>query len=247
MEKIIFLVSAALLSINVFAGEQGNDNGFEIKLFSGFTSDNYGTVQTITDGYNHKVKHDAPEQPGLHKTPEMGISLGNRWYLFNPGRFGLGIHARWLDFAYAHKDWNTIEYKKGVYGATANKDFIKLGFAGPGVIGTFYLNDKMAIDAYYNLVPTMVSITDSYDYNNDYRTHMGSDFIKNEDTTEFDFEFFHYFGATFRYKVFQIGLEYNIAKLFLADWGPDGNENIDDYRLSKYNMNNLRLALGFKF
>lgn len=109
MEKLIFLVSAALLSINVFAGEQGNDNGFEIKLFSGFTSDSYGTVQTITDGYNHKIKHDAPEQPGLHKTPEMGISLGNRWYIFNPGSFGLGIHARWLDFAYAHKKWDAIE------------------------------------------------------------------------------------------------------------------------------------------
>lgn len=105
----------------------------------------------------------------------------------------------------------------------------------------------MAIDAYYNLVPTIVNITDSYDYNNDYRTHMGSDFVKNEDTTEISFEFFHYFGATFRYKAFQIGLEYNIAKLFLADWGPDDDENIDDYRLSKYNMNNLRLVLGFKF
>ena len=237
MKKLFFLISAALLSFNMFAGEQGDDNGFEIKLFAGFSSDKYGTVENIIDRYGYNVKFDTPEYPGLHKTPEMGITLCNRWYLANPGKFGVGIHARWLDLAYAHKDWNIIEYKKGIYGATEKNDFLKIGVGGPGIIGTFYLNDKMAIDAYYNIVPTMTTVFDNYTYDSDYQAYMGSNFVEYKNSTKFLFRFFHYFGAAFRYKKFQTGLEYNIGK----------TEEIINTNYMKYNMNNLRLFLGIKF
>ncbi len=244
MKKLFFLISAALLSFNMFAGEQGDDNGFEIKLFAGFSSDKYGTLQSTDDQHGNKVKYDAPEQPGLHKTPELGFTLGNRWYLANPGKFGIGIHARWLDFAYAHKDWNTDEYKKGVYGVVEEKDYIKIGVGGPGVIGTFYINDKMAIDAYYNIVPTMVNAITNYTYNSDYLTYMGSDFVEKECYNRIYYKFSHYFGTAFRYKKFQAGLEYNIAK---TEYLIGERDEYNSPMIAKYNMNNFRLFLGLKF
>ena len=249
MKKLFLLVSAALLSFNMFAGEQGDDNGFEIKLFAGFAGDKYGTKELSTSVYGTEVKHDLPDLPGLHKTPELGLALGSRWYIApDLGKFGIGIQARWIDFGFAHKEWNWNEYKKGSYAATQTNNFIKLGLFGPGVVGTFYLSDKMAVDAYYNIVPTLLITTDKLAYESDYLNYMGSSFVERDDEARFGLGWSHFFGAAFRYSVFQVGVEYNIAKLKEMDWGSDDEEStLDDITVTKYNLNNFRVFVGFKF
>ncbi|MBR5971661.1 MAG: hypothetical protein IK017_03300 [Paludibacteraceae bacterium] len=248
MKKLFLLVSAALLSFNMFAGEQGDDNGFEIKLFAGFAGDKYGTKELSTDVYGAEVKHELPELPGMHKTPELGLALASRWYVATPAQFGIGIQARWLDFGFAHKEWDILKYKDS-YGATETNNFVNIGMFGPGVVGTFYLNDKMAVDAYYNIVPTLMITTDKYEYESEYLTYMGSNFVEKEDKANFGLGWGHYFGAAFRYNVFQVGVEYNIAKIKAMNWGDDDETDdlLDDLTVTKYNMNNFRVFVGFKF
>ncbi len=250
MKRLFLLVSAALLSLNMFAGEQGDDNGFEIKLFAGFASaEKYGTKELKTNIYGHEVKGQEIILPGLHKTPTLGMALGSRWYVANPGSFGIGIQARWIDFSFTHKEWDMYEYKKGVYGAKETNNFVNVGVFGPGVVGTFYLNDKMAVDAYYNFVPTLMITKDKFEYESDFLTYKGSGFTEKEDEANFGLGISHFFGAAFRYSVFQVGVEYNIAKLKGMDWGSDdeGESTLEDLTVTKYNMNNFRVFVGFKF
>lgn len=245
MKKLLLLVATALLGLNAFAGEQGDDNGFGIKLFAGFAGDKFGTVELETNIAGSSIKKEVEDLPGLHKTPSLGLALDSRWYVANPGSFGIAIDARWIDFSFAHKEWDYIFSKKNF--GTYNNNFIKIGVTGPGVIGTYYLNDKMAVDVFYNFVPTM-SIASAYqEFNSEYLENHTNVEDEEKDHT-FGFGINHYMGAAFRYKVFQVGLEYNIAKMKAMDWGKDDAESeIFDLYIQKYNLNNLRVFLGFKF
>ena len=73
--------------------------------------------------------------------------------------------------------------------------------------------------------------------------------------TSWGFGFSHFIGAAFRYKVFQAGVEYNIATLKSVDWfddsDNDANEYVENYintmTDTKTKFNNFRIFLGFKF
>lgn len=260
--KKLFLLAATLLSMSVFAQEQGDDNGFGLKLHAGFCGEKYGSVKTDVDlGFGLDADSEAEIDENRSNTPLFGMSIDNRWYVANPGNFGIAIDARWLDFGIGKSTWE----EEGVeYGKSTN---VQAGLLMPGVIGTFYLGNDMAIDAFYNVGAT-VSIS-SYestlqnqinDAMNNAFGSLGMDVdmdLGSEDETQWGFGVSHFLGAAFRYKVFQAGFEYNIAMLKSVDWFDDEPEEddalgamvdwVDDTVTTKTRFNNFRVFLGFKF
>lgn len=238
--KKLFLVVAAFFAMNAFAQEQGDDNGFGLKLGVGFGGSSYGTVD-----YGSVIK--ISDESGSKYTPAFGLSLDNRWYVANPGKFGIAIDARWLDLSIAHFGEET-EFSE------VKSNLVKFEMFGPGVIGTFYINDKMAADLYWNIIPSVaITGTDSKVTTPAFGSVPATE-VETEDT-EFAFGLSNYIGAAFRFKVFQAGVEYNIAKLKYQDWGKSDDsveDTMSDFANSilgnyKQNLNNFRVFVGFKF
>jgi hypothetical protein len=69
--------------------------------------------------------------------------------------------------------------------------------------------------------------------------------------TKWGFGFSHFLGAAFRYKVFQVGAEYNFAHLKSVTWFEDDedpvNNTVNSISETKTKFDNLRIFLGFKF
>jgi hypothetical protein len=73
-----------------------------------------------------------------------GLQVGNRWY-FNPKEnHGIGLMVNWLDI--------TIGAKSDDGWVRSITDF---SFLEIGPVGTKVLTNNIALDAYYNLRPTI--------------------------------------------------------------------------------------------
>ena len=255
MKKLFLLISTLFClssASNAADLKQGEDSGFGLKLHAGLCIGGFG--DTEVDGKTFSATEDGED---VKNTPLFGMSIDNRWYVANPGQFGIGIDARWLDLGIGKSKFSY----EGV--ETSKTTNVEVGMIMPGVVGTFYLDNDMAIDLFYNIGPSVFvqmseglldAATDAQNTannitKNEYLSDIDGfdDFNNLEDAldkTYFDFGFSHFIGAAFRYKIFQGGVEYNLAKLKRMEWG-DG-EDTGDF-VVKSNRSNLRIFLGFKF
>ncbi len=258
MKKLLVLALSLMTGFSAFAGPQGEDNGFGLKLFAGLHGDKYGQVDV--SGLWSAALDAAIETPKA--SPALGFAIDNRWYVANPGDFGIAINARWLDFSFSRlksentvPEWNSKTHKNQNVTYTETEKYFDISALGGGVIGTYYLDDQMAIDVFYNILPNVMFIS------NDPGTGADSE-------ASFAFGASHRIGAAYRFKVFQAGFELKIGKLKCQDWGKDDEPKVsddDDYDYSdiyneavdsfnsafgetqKINTNNFRIFLGFKF
>ena len=123
----------------------------------------------------------------------LGLQLGNRWYVYRENQVGVAIMANWIDFSItsgSEDDFTT---------AAMNTSFLEFG-----PMGTFSLGNDMALDAYYNLCPTMLITGGVSDGDDETTLAYGG------------FGFTHALGAAFRYKVFNLGLEYAMGSIHSA-------------------------------
>lgn len=292
--KKLFLLVATLFSMSAFALEQGEDNGFGLRIHAGFyDSEKYGKIESDNDGgmfgdlmedAMEEGMEEMKEESGIEdkKIPLFGMSIDNRWYVAKPGNFGIAIDARWLDFGIG-KQSASAEGEE--FWKSTN---IQAGLLMPGVIGTYYLGNDMAIDVHYNVGATIAVknaewVNNEADEAMDELDDMGWGGLGNmmnsmlnsvysslgyEDGTSWGFGVSHFFGASFRYKVFQAGFEYNVAKLKTVDWFDDDKDEDSDFESglgsdfddamgemfgtsepkdTKVRFNNFRVFLGFKF
>lgn len=226
MKKTFFALATLLgLISNATAATPGEDNGLGIRLNVGFPGGDYS--QKVTDYHGPKTITFDAFQPvnGV----SFGLSLDNRWYVWHNNKLGAAIQARWLDANIMfgelanHKPFNDTKY--------ADLTNIEGGILGVGPMFTFYLNNDMAIDAYYNIMPTYVYSMQTEDPDGEIFTQ------------EFKYQGFgvtHHIGAAFRWKVLQAGLEYRIGTI--------GMEDVDNERHEMdASMNSFRVNLGVKF
>ena len=236
--KKLFLLVATLFSMSVFAQEQGDDNGFGLKLHAGICGSSYGAQKVEVDLGPLSGDSDWKKDENRSNKPLFGASIDNRWYVANPGNFGIAIDARWLDIAIGKSKWE----KEGV--EYMNSTNAQIGLLMPGVIGTFYLGNDMAVDAFYNIGASVaISAAES--------SLEGAAYDALDDT-DWGFGFSHFLGAAFRYKVFQAGVEYNFAHLKSVTWFDDEeddslNSAVNSIAETRTKFDNLRIFLGFKF
>lgn len=255
MKKFLLSI-AALFSMATasYAIDQDDDNGFGLKLTVGICGDKFGDREFADDvtinGVPVEGNDDDLKVPGMERknTPLFGLSMDNRWYVAQPGKFGIGITARWLDMSFG-KSKIALNGVDMLNGTTVKADFLM-----PGIVGTYYMNDDMAIDAFISVGPSLTFQTMHMEDENlekqikPFASSLGFDI----DDTDAEFGASYYFGAAFRYKVFQAGIEYNYAKLTSMDWFEEDDD--DDYFsnflgdvVTTYRRNNFRIFVGFKF
>ena len=153
-----------------------------------------------------------------------GIEWGNRWYFSPTETMGFGLMINWLDATYSKKEISV----SGI--PTLTRAVLDLTFIEIGPLGTYALSDDMAVDGYYNLRPTWFTSvlsdnTESFGYSG--------------------FGFSHAIGAAFRYKIFNVGMEYVFGGInSIAVSSKNEDINIADV---KTKANSFRIKLGFKF
>lgn len=104
-----------------------------------------------------------------------------------------------------------------------------------GPVGTYVLNNDMALDAYYNLRPAGFASVMIVSESNEDETYSYA-----------GFGFTHALGVAFRYKALNIGLEY-VAGSIDSEGTYQGSFGDEDLSRQKNIANNFRIMIGAKF
>lgn len=221
MKKLVILSVIILFfgfAKNSFAQKDRRlSNGISISLVAGFPSDVYGFTKGTQIDSENKLGNI------------WGFKIGNRWYFSPKEKYGLGLMVNWIDFSSASKNWATGD----TYPARGVNDYSFLQF---GPLGTYAITSNIALDAYYNLRPTVFrcEILSSTPSTGDAYYYQG-------------FGFSNAFGGALRYKLLNLGIEYvfgSIKTKYTEKESYSGNTHPDSQKLM---TNNLRILLGVKF
>jgi hypothetical protein len=223
MKKNILLIAILLLvglTTSLFAQKDRTlSNGFSVNLILGFPSNTYG------------VQSDSKIDDQYTLGTIWGIQIGNRWYIKTNEKLGIGLMVNWLDFA--------LGVKSGT-GSGSSSDWaravIDASFLEFGPVGTVVLADNLALDAYYNLRPTVLSRADVY-------TSSGSE---DETLAYVGVGVSHAIGAAVRYRMFNFGMEYTLGGIN-SKGTYSGSLNDNTVPDQKNMVNSFRLKFGLKF
>lgn len=228
MKKLLILSSIILiagLSTNLFAQKDRTlSKGFSVNLIVRIPSDTYGLTS------NGKIDGN-PVNDQYKFSSIFGIQIGNRWYFKPKDNYGFGIMVNWVDISFAGKsgtessaDWGRVA--------------LDLSFLEVGPVGTFVLADNLALDAYYNLRPTVFSNAFVWSYS--------SSSEADEAYVYAGVGISHAIGAALRYKIFNFGMEYVLGGI--DSEGTYSSSSNDVTLKSQKNMTNcFRIKLGLKF
>lgn len=165
-------------------------NGFSVSASLGFVNTDFGTPALIS--------HDDFDYANM-----FGLQIGSRWY-FNPTEtWGIGLMVNWFDVSKVNANSDDVK----VY--TFDFSAFELG-----PVATYALSDKMAVDGFYNLRPTVLASSD-VKLNKLISGDVGNSMV--------GYGFTHTIGAAFRWNVLSVGIE----TVF-------GNVNISEYELTDY-------------
>ena len=223
MKKNVILLIIVLvtgLTTNLFAQkDQKLTKGFSINLVTGFPSSQYGSAK------------DGNLSSEFQLGSIWGLQLGNRWYFSPTEKYGFGLMVNWFDITAGVV--TGIKNSSDFARAVADVSFFEIG-----PVGTYVLNNDMALDAYYNLRPTGFSTVIVYSNSS------GSSV--DEIYSYAGFGFTHALGTAFRYKALNIGLEYvNGGINSEGNYSGSGVDRTLDTR--KNLVNNFRIMIGAKF
>lgn len=244
MKKALLTISAVLgLFFGTSAqGGPGEDNGLGIRLNVG--------LPTGTSHYLDNIEARMPFK--LKNAVSFGLTLDNRWYVWHNNKIGAAIQARWLDIDYINgkapdldKIWSSSNWQQENE-ISFDISSIEGGFLGVGPMFTFYLNNDMAIDAYYNILPAFTYSKVKYSGTSRDLIKKKTYDIEEVEETYKGISVTHHIGAAFRYKIFQAGVEYRIGKFKM-----DRDEEMDEEDMYLPHMseskNSFRINLGVKF
>ena len=221
MKRNILLIAIIILvglTTSLFAQKDRTlSNGFSVNLVLGFPSNTFG------------VPSDSEIDDQYTIGTIWGVQVGNRWYFKPKENYGFGLMVNWVDFAVGVKSGTVI-------GDNWGRAVIDFSFLELGPVGTFKLADNMALDAYYNLRPTVLSSASVL-------TSSGSE---DETYAYVGVGVSHAIGAALRYKIFNFGMEYTMGAINSKGTysGSSNNVTLAD---EKNMVNSFRLKFGLKF
>ena len=216
-----FVLCMMILTVESKAQSNMLENGFSLKFSFGFPPSQYGF-----DG-------DLPIPEELQLDNTFGLELGNQWYFYHGENFGLGLDVNWVDMVYG-KAKTSDPVLGDVTRVTLEGSFLEFG-----PVGTFAINDIVALEGYYNLRPTYMG---TYFYENSASFFDPDDYVVLR-----DFSFLHGLGLGVRVKFLFIGYEYTFGSLD-GKIDADGEfEEAELYGEQKMGAGNSKLIIGFQF
>lgn len=212
MKKAITLIITVILfgalSDVVAQKNRALSNGFSIIGQVGFPSDEFGTSEPVDSEFAYGVS--------------WGLQIGNRWYFSPQEKYGFGLMVNWVDVTWVRKNTETTFGK-------IERATLDIGVGEVGPVGTYAFSEALALDAYYNLRPTIMST--AYQIDNDDSEGYGG------------FGVTHAFGAGFRYNMLFFGLEYVVGTVKVTQETTDIEIMLDE----KIKADCFRILFGLKF
>lgn len=214
--SLVFLFAFLLFSSRADAKDGMINNGFGISFIIGFPSTTYGFDSERVIAYNEYQVNNF-----------WGLQMGNCWYFSTTENFGLGLMSNWLDV--------TVGARKGeINGSEWGRLIIDVSIIEIGPFATVAFTDNLALDAFYNIRPTIVS---SALLTNDFAEEMTFG------TTGFGIS--HTLGLTLRYNFLSVGFDYVIGIIKSKEVASD-NLSLD-LGTSYVDVNSFRMNMGFRF
>lgn len=240
MRTLLIICLCLLFSLGTYAEENKSTHELGLKVFVGIPKAGYGA---LIESYVPYVN-----EPCLYPdvSPVFGLSLDSRWYLTKPSKCRFAINARWGDVSYSYYNGSFLQYQMpptlGDY-VVSNKywiSIIDISTLGVGPLGSFFFNDNMALDVFYNVAPNILILREdvSDNYSLAYNKHT------------FALGVAHYVGLSFSYKILQVGSELKLGTPVFQNWGERNADNYDynaQLGYSKFRATNLRFFVGVKF
>ena len=223
MKLIAFFALLSLMMLPCKSQSQNRmlENGFSVKFSFGFPPSQYGF-----DG-------DLPFPEGLELSNTYGLEIGNQWYFYNENNIGIGLDVNWFDVSYGKA--NIFDFDLGdIDRITVEGSFLEFG-----PVGTFAINDILAVEGYYNLRPSYIA---SFYYETSYNMWNAEDYVLLR-----DFSFLHGLGIGIRLKFLYVGYEYTLGS-FDGEIDAGGEfEEAELYEKQKMDATNSKLIIGFQF
>jgi hypothetical protein len=197
------------------------EKGFSLKFSFGFPPSQYGF-----DG-------DLPIPEGLQLSNTYGLELGNQWYFYTENNIGIGLDINWIEVSYGKA--NISDFILGdIDMVTIEGSLLEFG-----PVGTFAINDILALEAYYNLRPSYMA---TYYYETSFNMWNAEDYVLLR-----DFSFLHGLGVGVRLKFIYVGFEYTMGNLDgKIDAGGEFEDAVD-FGKQKMDAANSKLIVGFQF
>ncbi len=189
--------------------------------------------RTLTKGFSMKLGLSILPQeygldyatPGVKAGTQVSFQIGNQWYFKTNEKTAFGIMVNWFDVAFSAG-------RSEILGERIAKGGFEASLIELGPLLTVKLADKLALDGYYNLRPTLSSSAILNDSANGF--------------TAAGFGFLHAVGAGIRYNVLYAGLELNLGNIKDASLF-DTNQPTTELRKIDLKANHVRLLVGMKF
>jgi hypothetical protein len=226
MKKIVLLVASIFAIGSAIAGGDQTNALVGIQKKKEITHGGfYLHLGLAIPNFKTKFAKDG-ESKSLGVQPSL--ELGHNFMFYKTDQIGIGMNVSWFTFGLSsikssYKLRNETEYRKT---SSVYLSFLKLG-----PMATYALNDKMAIDAFFDFSPTVYFGTESYSYSTSIKSSSNAFVLSGVTLSP---------GAKFRYKKLCVGVEIQFGKLAYV--------NTDNSALnSKADYFAPRAMLGFKF
>lgn len=157
-----------------------------------------------------------------------GLAIGNMFRLVDSDPLAIGLRVTWFSFG-----WTVFKPSSSydISGFAVNLNALKLG---PYV--TYALNDQMAVDAFYQVSPTLnLGAVAGTDNNNNaiVLPIVGAGLA-------------HELGVTYRFDILSVGVGYGLGSTKVSATWDDGSGSTETVK-AKYNNSHMRIMLGMKF
>ncbi len=211
MRKLITLALVCIGLVSAHAGDNQNESIIGINKKKGMISN--GLYLHLGLGFPSIT---GPTSLGIQPTFE----LGSQWMFYKNDNFGVGMNVSWFTIGGSSK---------------ANPGYrissFHLGLLKFGPMASFSPVDNIAIDAYFNLSPTMYLGASSYEYESVSNAYImyGIAFAP---------------GVKFRYKKLAVGFELQLGNQTYVNSDLEDDDDLANFKVSYVNP---RLLLGFKF
>jgi hypothetical protein len=226
MKKIVLLVASIFTIGSAIAGGDQNNALVGIQKKKEITHGGFYLHLGIAAPSYKPVDSDLRFSMGI----QPSLELGNNFMFYKTDQIGIGMNVSWLTFGFSSKT-KTYDYGDD-YTEDIRTSSVYLSFLKLGPMATYAINDKMAVDAFFDFSPTVYFGTTS---------NPGADI---EDSFSDGFILTGLAlspGVKFRYSKLCVGFEAQFGKLAYAS---TGDSDVSDFKASYFSP---RVMLGFKF
>lgn len=216
---LFFLVFAAGLTY----GDTGPlGSGFSIGAVMGLPLSTYG----MESGADYPAEW---EQSFI-----LGGQMGNRWYIRRSGEMGFGLMVNWFDVVFAEE----------AISSSLKTKILDISVLELGPLFSYRLDEKSAVDLYYNLRPTFLTNrleSDGFVFPQYDGGGVGNAVIKT------NFGIAHTIGIAYRYQFVFFGLEYVFGGLPSLDLSDHTSVHPYLSREPDLRTDSIRAVFGLKF